>query len=360
MSFNPISQHVIDKVLTNDKDVLRSQLEEYSFIDIGFIQSVDESNRATVLSNRFINGQRVTYTNIEVVSFGNNNGAIDIAGTGSMCLLLVPNTVMKDTLDAVMSNSVPKYSLIGMKAIPITNSTTAKVKFSINEEGSIILSSTRYNMVFNQDSVSIHITDDTNNKDISSITVANDGTFSYRLATGLLNKIMSPDGTNWTIEFDSSGNIYYMEKHTSAGVITIYRHSLAALTASDLDDISAYTKWQWIETYAADGTHTVTENKLNGSDVEAVFSISINAAGACSLSKALSITVTEDVTISSEGNVSIKNTGSGKTMLIQSEGNVTVESTAGTTIVNGHNDVTVHSATGVVTIQGKSGTLKVN
>lgn len=143
-----------DMLFRTPTDQFVDTLNMLMVIDLGIIESIDVNGRATVTLSKIRNGSPVQLKDIEVIGFGNNNGAFTVDGAGCPCLLFAPRTTMPNLKDAKVDWSAPAYSKGGIKALPISNGRDLLVNACFSSDGSLNISSDNYLLNFGKDLIS--------------------------------------------------------------------------------------------------------------------------------------------------------------------------------------------------------------
>lgn len=144
-----------DMLFRTPTDQFVDTLNMLMIIDLGIIESIDVNGRATVTLSKIRNGSPVQLKDIEVIGFGNNNGAFTVDGAGCPCLLFAPRTTMPNLKDAKVDWAAPAYSKGGIKALPISNGRDLLVNACFSSDGSLNISSDNYLLNFGKDLISL-------------------------------------------------------------------------------------------------------------------------------------------------------------------------------------------------------------
>lgn len=130
----------IEKIIaTNktEKDLVRSIIESYSFLDYGFVETYS-GNKVTVklLSKRM--GQELELRDVELVTLGSQACSIEVEPTkGDLVLLLGLRDYVAQLkgLDKTLDACRLHYNLANVKAVQIAPAQDSKAKIKVNKDG---------------------------------------------------------------------------------------------------------------------------------------------------------------------------------------------------------------------------------
>ena len=129
-------------------------LDMLLLVDVGIIVEVDVNGRATVSLSKVKDGTSILLQDIEVISFGNNNGGFTVNGAGCPCLIFAPRTTMPNLKEGKVDWGAPAFSKGGIKALPISNGRDLIVNACFSSDGTFNIITDTYSLSFNKDLIS--------------------------------------------------------------------------------------------------------------------------------------------------------------------------------------------------------------
>lgn len=286
-------------------DAVIDVLEMLILVDIGIIQNIDANGRASVLTTKISNGVPFVLTDIEVIGIGNQHGAFTVDGGGCTCLLFAPRTNIPDLKSTDIDITTPAFSNVGVKALPISNGRDLTVNACFNAEGTLTISTDKYQLCFAEDSVRY-------------------------TSKGLCIKI------------DENNTLYLYRRNTDSGTFSLTLDDEGVVTEfTNKDNTSKYTF-----TLSDDGLLEISHIKPGTEEDTELNRIAIDKDGALSLSVADKFTIsidkdgilqfeTEgDIIISSKGDISMSAEGD---LSLAANGGINIDSGSDPVSINGNN-----------------------
>ena len=131
----------------DDNSFVRSIVESYTFIGFGVVTKY-ENERVDVSC-----GDNSNFTNVEVVVFGVDGWGVKVVPAVDDRVMLFSSQVPVSDLKAFTANgSMPAYDRSGLKAVPITDSSSAQL-ITVNKDGISITGNTQ--LTVNSDGFSL-------------------------------------------------------------------------------------------------------------------------------------------------------------------------------------------------------------
>lgn len=233
-----ISEDVLEAYTKRPQLDDKERLSLATIVDLGTVLGFSEDgNCATVQAFREIGGQRVCYSNVEVLYAS----GMQFALSNALVLVVAPCSCIQDTQTGkILKDGVP-FDGRGMKAIPLMNNSGALTKVLYDKEAFNIVGQD-YSVRFG-DKLSIAAAD------ITVAIGAEGAIFQWN------------ENLSMSITSAGTSSIYYKDKKVTLlhyiqydGTEIMYRGAQAELTVSQIIDPSTYNDWSSITTYKADGT----------------------------------------------------------------------------------------------------------
>lgn len=227
-----------------------------TLIDIGQILSIDEDGKAKIKLFRYNGSDAIILKGVELLQIGTTGAGIYI-GPGGLCLVFAPKTPLVDTLNSTIATIYHDYDERSLKALPVANGQSMTVRLICGGDG-ISLVSNKYGLRAREGAISLG-----DSEGICWGELDEDGRLTSQL--GNTNYFeSSPSGALVTTRWDPDGKIFYREVSAPDGTITIYRNMYEEPTDEEVQDLSTYEKWQWVETFMPDGTHNIIQYNSDG------------------------------------------------------------------------------------------------
>lgn len=256
------SDDMLKNLFKNNREMFLETLGSYILVDIGTIESVDKNGRARVLTNQYVANQRVIYQDVEVIYPGNPCGAYMAECSGSACLILFPYMCMPNTDTRKLRPSTVPYNKDGIKVMPIGNGSKSVVRHFINSAGEYSLSTAKYDIFFDKDTISL------------------------------------TQGDALSISKDAKGSLYLRHKddQTGAFLFSLDKEGISRTYSSLNGDVI------WEDVIKTDGTRTFTQK--DGND-KVLSKISISTDGAVTIESVKAVTVKskEDLVVNTDGDI---------------------------------------------------------
>lgn len=120
----------------DDNSFVRSIIESYVFIGFGVVTKYEDEHIDVSCGN-------TNYTNVEVVVFGVDGWGVKVVPAVDDRVMLFSSQVPVSSLKEFTANgSMPAYDRSGLKAVPITDSSSAQL-ITVNKDGISITGSTQ-------------------------------------------------------------------------------------------------------------------------------------------------------------------------------------------------------------------------
>lgn len=269
------SNNMLSAAFASERDVFIGMLNSIIVLDIGFIDNINDEGRAHVTTNRYINGERLAYQDVEVVYPGNPNGVFSANASGSACLIFVPSSCMVNIQKQTVRTDALPYHRDGIKAMPIGNGSSPVVNASFDTSGNLNIFTKDYMVSFTPNTISLQ-------------------------QDSVLQASKNIDGSLY---------FYYKPEQAGALEMTVDEQGIVQKYTSSAGD-KTYT---WVDSLSKDGTRSIS--KMDGNN--AVFSISIGS------DNSVTISTSGDLNLSG-ANVAITSTADNSTVSINGS-NLVVE-----------------------------------
>lgn len=238
---------------------ITDQISMLTLIDVGRILNINEEGKADVQLMRYIGGMPIVLKDVEVLQIGAVGAGIYVEA-GGPCLLFAPRTSLTSILNGTLATIYHAYDERTLKALPIANGQSMAVRLECTGRG-LAIRTDEYALEAFRGNITLG--------DRANICNASlDGEGQLNVKIGNINHLDGdPDGTLTTTRWDADGKIFYREVSTPDGTITIYRNMYEEPTDEEVQDLSTYEKWQWIETFMPDGTHDIIQFNSDGKKI---------------------------------------------------------------------------------------------
>lgn len=222
-------------------------LSKYHLIDIGIVKNYSPEGNVDILALYLNNGTPVEYKGVEVWYVGTNEGAFTCVPEGSLCLLLSPMVIAPNSSSLVLDRGESPFGNKGMKAIPITRGDNTTLKTGFDRFGNFYIMGEGLNINITKKEASISF-------GTSSFSMHVNEGLTATLASGKLFLSCDENGELTYLYFDDDEVPQCMVNTKSDGTLVVKRNALGPLEGADWEDLSAFNKWRWQETYNTDGS----------------------------------------------------------------------------------------------------------
>lgn len=320
-------------------DEFLTYLSATGIIDVGRIRAFRPSDgTADVALYSGLNGARRIVSNVEVVYIGNNANGITGTIVGSPCLVFIPRSVVVSLKNGLVDTSKKEFNVVGAKCLPLSTAADIALHVGFNPTGDFVLQSDKFVLTISDTDITY-----TNRENTLQYNLNYEKGFVNNEGGGKIHTETKEDGNVWVYYENTEGKVAYCMHYAPDGTYTISRNAYTAWDEAAKDDHSQFTDYMWIETFGADGSYTKV---LKDADSNVLNTTTRNADSSQQIVQTASNgDVLNNITISSDGNITISQTKAQNTITLKQDGTLSIAT---------HSDITVN-ATGNATLMAGSG-----
>lgn len=308
----PVRTSIDDLVGQTATEEMIKQLSPLMLIEVGrIIGWAQSTGKAVVRSYDTTTGTESDYTDVEVLWPGCEANGFRSDPTGSACLVFAPRTTVPSLHENLINTGAPNYSKGGIKCMPVYLGHNNNLVCGFDGGGTLSAATQLYSIQLGEK----HVTFSWNG---GSVLVDYDAEYISRHTHEYVLETLY--GKQETVHYSKIGRMIERRFYDDSGVATVQRLAMKAVEKDQLDDLSSYENWQWVDTFATDGTKTTT---LSDADNQPLVTI----------------------TTTPEGDINLTNQG-GTTIDVKIDGSVAITTGAAVTFTAG-DAVTIDASSGI-------------